>query len=204
MKKRKPRMVEPPITHTATDYDAVASCTLCPELGREHVPSYGDPTSPIMIIGQSPGIQEVTAGEPFVGPCGDMLEGMLAEIPLAKEEVYIANALKCHPPNNRVGHKPELMTCKKRWLTPEIKVVKPKILLLLGRDAYSSTLPKKYTYTIRWGDLSHGLIKISSSWSVYVIVSYHPSYWLRRGQPDQFNRIAPILKDQFTKVMEEI
>ena len=202
--KKKNRIDDTPITHYATDYDAVSSCTLCPTLGKAHVPSFGDPTSAIMIIGQSPGVQEVQAGEPFVGPCGDMLEGMLAEIPLAKEDVYIANSLKCHPPNNRAGKSGELATCRRRWLTPEVKTIKPRALVLLGRDAYSAALPKKHQSTVPWGDLSHGLIRVSKSWSVYVVVSYHPAYWLRRGQPDQFNRIAPILREIYYKYMEEL
>ena len=160
-------------------YKDVSQCKACALLGENHVPSEGNPYAELMIIGQSPGVNEVAKKKPFCGPSGELLDMMLEEAELDRSNVYIANALKCHPPGNRKANEPELVTCKSLWLSKEIKSVDPKVILLLGKDAFESVIPGKLLS--KWGHLN----TIKSNKRVY-LSSYHPSYFLRRGDLEGF------------------
>lgn len=163
----------------------VALCHACPTLGDDHVPSVGRANCKLMIVGQSPGAKEVEERQPFVGPCGEMLDYMLDEACLTRDDVYIANALKCRPPGNRPGLESELVTCFKTWLRYEIKVVEAPLVLLLGRDAALTVLPGS-------SEFKHGLIYQGKTKKF--LVSYHPAYFLRRGEEEAFVKVGETIR----------
>ena len=170
----------------ALNYELVSSCALCPQLGKDHVPSCGTPVADLMIVGQSPGRKEVEERQPFVGPSGELLDGMLAEIPLGREDVYIANVLKCHPPGNRPGVPIEKATCFKQWLSKEIKEVEPKVLLMLGKDAWSLV-------PVQWKP-KNGKVVRNKDKGITFIFWYHPAYYLRRADVSGFLKVAELVK----------
>jgi len=168
------------------DLEVVSKCRLCPMLGKDHVPSYGSPTAEVMLIGQSPGQQEVEQGEPFVGPSGELIDYMLDEAGLTRADIYIANALKCHPPGNRAGMDDELDNCMKRWLTKEIRIIDPSLVVLLGKDAWKSVTKERFEF-------KHGNLHRTKK-RAYLTV-YHPAYFLRRGDMDTFIAIGRTIRE---------
>lgn len=154
------------------DLRSVEQCHKCVTLGRRHVPSCGDPSSDVMIVGQSPGKVEVEMGRPFIGPSGEVLEFLLDEAGLSREDVYMTNVLKCNPPNNRFAHPVERLNCYKEWLLPELMAVNPKIVLLLGKDAHTTLLPPKFAF-------GHNIITRNPKSKRIYLTSYHPAYFLR-------------------------
>lgn len=171
----------------ALSIEEVEACELCPKLGRMHVPAHGCVGAELMIVGQSPGHEEVKKKQPFVGPSGRLLTWFLDELALTREEVYITNVLKCKPPRNRPGAADEIKACKARWLSNELKAVRPSVILLLGGDAHKAIMPKKYAFA----DRASTRTKNRS----YVTL-YHPSYWLRRQQHGKFLSGASVVREE--------
>ena len=126
-----------------------------------------------MVIGEGPGAQEDARGEPFVGRAGRLLNSMLFAFGVPRDEVYIANIVKCRPPNNRDPRPEEVASCA-TWLRRQIELVRPRAILAVGRVAaqnlLSSTLPLS---RLRGGNHTYG------SRPVPVVVTYHPAYLLR-------------------------
>lgn len=170
----------------ATDLTDLSKCKKCPLLGKDHVPAIGNEFATLMIIGQSPGELEVLERKPFVGPSGELLNFMLDEAGLTREEVYITNLLKCRPPQNRKGYKDEHTNCFGKWLFNEIKLVNPGLILLLGKDAHTIVLPKRMEFR-------H--LAINESKNRSYLSSYHPSYFLRIGRVDKFVEVGGFVKN---------
>ena len=126
----------------------------------------------MLIIGEAPGRDEDLQGEPFVGRAGQLLNAMLAAIGLQREQVYIANILKCRPPNNRDPGIEEAQACSS-WLQQQIALIQPDVILALGRIAAHNLLNS---------DQSLGALrgKQHSYAGIPLIVSYHPAYLLRK------------------------
>lgn len=115
-------------------YNEIKDCLLCP-LGSTRIKfvfGVGNPDADLLLIGEAPGKNEDLQGEPFVGRAGLLLDKILGSIGLSREKVYIANVLKCRPPNNRDPLKTESDTCKP-YLQKQIEIIKPKLILALGR-----------------------------------------------------------------------
>ena len=114
--------------------EAVHSCTLCSlHQGRtQAVPGEGPPDADIMFIGEGPGFHEDRQGRPFVGAAGKFLEELLASIGMTREQVYIANVVKCRPPGNRDPLPDELSACE-TYLERQIQLIKPQVIVTLGR-----------------------------------------------------------------------
>lgn len=121
---------------------SVRSCTDCPlHRGRTNaVPGEGSPTAELMFIGEGPGFHEDRQGRPFVGPAGQLLEGLLASIGTNREQVFIANMVKCRPPDNRDPQPAEISACSK-YLDRQIELVNPKIIVTLGRFSLGRFFP---------------------------------------------------------------
>ena len=120
----------------------VRSCNDCP-LGRGRsnaVPGEGPADAEIMFIGEGPGFQEDRQGRPFVGPAGQFLEGLLASIGMRREDVFIANMVKCRPPQNRDPAPAEISTCRK-YLDRQIELVDPRLIVTLGRFSLGRFFP---------------------------------------------------------------
>lgn len=161
----------------------IAGCTAC-GLCRERkqaVPGVGDEQADWLFIGEGPGADEDARGEPFVGQAGKLLDAMLAAIDLKRgENVYIANAVKCRPPGNRTPEAEEMAACWP-YLKRQIALLRPKLIVLLGRAAMQAVLNEERalgssrgkTFEYRDGELV-----------VPVIVTYHPAYLLR-NLPDK-------------------
>jgi DNA polymerase len=154
----------------------VSACTLCDELvanRSQTVFGVGDPEADWMVIGEAPGTEEDQQGEPFVGRAGQLLNNMLLAIGLKREQVFIANILKCRPPDNRDPKQQEAANCR-AFLERQIALVKPKIILLLGKVAAQNILASDQTIGRMRGEVYYyGDEKIP------VIVTYHPAYLLR-------------------------
>lgn len=153
----------------------VSNCTLC-ELhkGRTHtVFGVGDPRADWLLIGEAPGAEEDHQGEPFVGRAGQLLNNMIRAIGLDRESVFIANILKCRPPNNR-NPRPEEVTCCEPYLRQQIELIQPKIILALGRVAAQNLL--KVSTPI--GKM-RGQKYVYPGTEIPVLVTYHPAYLLR-------------------------
>ncbi len=152
----------------------VASCTRCPlHKGRTRdVFGVGDENADWLFIGEGPGAEEDKKGEPFVGQAGKLLDNMLASIGLVRNNnVYIANIVKCRPPQNRNPEPNEAATCLS-YLERQIALIKPKLIIALGRVAAQNLLKTDATIASLRGR-SHVLNGIP------VVVTYHPAYLLR-------------------------
>jgi uracil-DNA glycosylase family 4 len=164
---------------TALDWSGlaqqVANCQLC-ELHatrKQAVFGVGNQQADWLIIGEAPGAEEDRLGEPFVGRAGQLLNGMLKAIGLTREQVYIANILKCRPPNNR-DPRPEEAACCSPYLQRQIELIQPRLILALGRIA-AQRLLQTNTSLARLRGKVHTLESTQSP----VIVTYHPAYLLR-------------------------
>lgn len=123
-------------------YKEVAVCQRC-ELsqGRTNtVPGEGPENAEIMFIGEAPGFHEDRQGRPFVGAAGKFLEELLASIGLTREDVYICNVIKCRPPSNRDPQPDEMAACKP-FLDKQIELVRPKLIVTLGRFSMARYFP---------------------------------------------------------------
>lgn len=161
---------------------AVAACKLC-ELHKTRTQTVfgtGHQQARCMIIGEAPGAEEDRQGLPFVGKSGKLLTNMLAAIDIAREDIYIANILKCRPPNNR-DPKPEEAAACRGYLERQIALIQPALILVVGRIAAHNLLQT----TTPLGRLRGSVHTLPNS-TVPVIVTYHPAYLLR--QPTEKRR----------------
>jgi DNA polymerase len=153
----------------------VASCSRC-ELHQSRTQTVfgvGNPRARLMIIGEAPGADEDARGEPFVGRAGRLLNAMLLGIGLEREEVYIANILKCRPPRNRDPAAEEVAACSD-YLTRQIGQVAPELLLAVGRIAAQNLLGVSTPIgKLRGRQYQH------PGTDTPVLVTYHPAYLLR-------------------------
>ena len=153
---------------------AVKNCTLC-ELRagcKQTVFGVGDEKADWLFVGEWPGAEEDELGEPFVGQAGKLLDNMLAAIKLKRgNNVYIANVVKCRPPENRTPKADEIAQCLP-YLERQIAHLQPKLIVALGKTAATALLGKEATIaTLR--------SKAHSYAGIPVIVTYHPAYLLR-------------------------
>lgn len=161
----------------------VADCRLCVlcEQRRQAVFGVGDRNADWLFIGEGPGAEEDVQGEPFVGQAGKLLDAMLAAIALERgENVYIANAVKCRPPENRTPEPAEMAACRP-WLERQIALIQPKLIVLLGRAAVHSLLGEDRSLASLRGQ-RHAYR--CGERSIPVVVTYHPAYLLR-NLPDK-------------------
>lgn len=153
--------------------EAICNCQLCP-LGKtrnKFVYGVGNPKARLMFIGEAPGADEDRLGEPFVGRAGQLLDKIMAAINFTRQDIYIANILKCRPPNNRDPQPDEMSKCTP-YLNEQIRIIQPKLICLLGRIAAQALL-----------QTTTPLGKMRGRWheheGVPVIVTYHPAALLR-------------------------
>jgi DNA polymerase len=123
-------------------YDSVRTCQKCPlyKLAKNPVPGAGNPDADIMFVGEGPGEKEDQQGLPFVGAAGKLLDEMLSSVGLSREDVYIANVVKHRPPGNR-DPKPEEIEACFPYLLRQIEIIKPKLIVCLGRHSLGRFLP---------------------------------------------------------------
>ncbi|WP_446744240.1 uracil-DNA glycosylase [Silvibacterium acidisoli] len=152
----------------------IGECTRCPLafLGRHKI-VFGDgtPNAKLMFVGEGPGADEDAQGLPFVGKAGQLLNNMINAMGLKREEVYIANIVKCRPPQNRVPEPEEANTCSP-FLFRQIDVIRPEIIVALGSTAATYLLGRKSSLSSLRGHMHEAR-------GSKLIVTYHPAYLLR-------------------------
>ena len=155
-------------------YREVANCQSC-QLAKHRtkvVPGEGSGGSRMFFIGEAPGWHEDQQGRPFVGPAGQFLDQLLASIGLRREEVYIANVIKCRPPQNRDPLPDEIEACRK-WLDRQIEIVHPKMIITLGRYSLARYFPDETISKV------HGKARKMDGIIYYAM--YHPAAALHQG-----------------------
>lgn len=131
----------------------------------------GNKEADIMMIGEGPGADEDKQGEPFVGKAGQLMNKALTGLGIKREELYIANIVKCRPPSNRVPEQDEAEACL-NYLRNQVILVKPKIIVLLGSTALKNILGKEYSITAMRG-------KWIEQKGLYYMPTWHPAALLR-------------------------
>jgi len=154
-------------------YQEICECLECP-LGKtrnKFVYGVGNPNAKVMLVGEGPGADEDAQGIPFVGRAGQLLTKILEAISFKREEVYIANIVKCRPPGNRTPNPVEIETCIP-YLYKQIEIIQPKLILCLGTTAAVSLLKRKESL----GAMRN---KVHQIGEIKVVVTYHPAALLR-------------------------
>ncbi len=155
-------------------YEEIANCRDC-ELAKHRtkvVPGEGPEDAELLFIGEAPGWYEDQQGRPFVGPAGAFLNQLLSSIGLSREQVYIANVIKCRPPGNRDPLPAEVQACRK-WLDHQIEIIQPRIIITLGRYSLARYFPNESISKI------HG--KARKEGKVVCYPMYHPAAALHQG-----------------------
>lgn len=172
----------------------VLSCQKCRLAGTRHlaVPGEGDYESEIMFIGEAPGATEDGKGISFCGAAGNFLDEMLESIGLDRDKIFITNVVKCRPPNNRDPEDDEKKVCRP-YLEKQIELIKPKLIVCLGRHATASLLPGQPSIST-----IHGKALKRPNQIVYLPL-YHPAAALHNGSLREtlmhdFQKIVPILE----------
>ena len=168
-------------------------CTKCPlHQGRTRtVPGAGNPDAEILFIGEAPGYHEDQQGLPFVGKSGQYLEELLATINLTRNDVFIANVVKCRPPDNRDPLEEEIATCNP-YLRAQIEVLDPLLIVTLGRYSMNMFFPNEKVSQI------HGQAKYGTRRAYYPL--FHPAYALRNQSVkvemvEDFARIPRLIEE---------
>src|SRR5256714_13400751 len=170
--------------------ERVRVCTKCPHLASSRTQTVfgvGNPDAELMFIGEAPGADEDRQGEPFVGRAGQLLTKIIAAMGFSRADVYIANVLKCRPdmPRGSFGNRPptpeEMQTCLP-YLTEQIEIIGPKILVALGATAVEGLLGTRgpmHAMRGRW----------HSHQETPLMITYHPSYLLRNQSPTEKRKV---------------
>jgi uracil-DNA glycosylase len=170
--------------------DRVCVCTKCSHLASSRTQTVfgvGNPDAEIMFIGEAPGADEDQQGEPFVGRAGQLLTKIIRAMGFAREDVYIANILKCRPDmpagsfGNRAPTPTEMQTCRP-YLIEQINIIQPKILVALGAVAVEGLLGTRAT-----------MRELRGHWHSYngtpLMITYHPAYLLRNQSPSEKRKV---------------
>jgi len=168
----------------------IGDCTRCRlHKGRTNlVFGVGNVNADLMFIGEGPGADEDAQGEPFVGRAGQLLNNMISAMGLKREDVYIANVVKCRPPSNRTPEKDECDTCSP-FLMRQIDVIKPKVIVALGAVAAKNLLA-----------VSDSMANLRGRWYDFrnskLVVTYHPAYLLRdpRQKKEAWKDLQMVMK----------
>lgn len=162
----------------------VRACTLC-DLHRFRtlaVPGEGSWETELMFIGEGPGRDEDLQGRPFVGRAGQLLRRIIAAMTFREDEVYITNMVKCRPPENRVPHAEEIEACS-RYLIRQIELIRPKVIVTLGKTPTDYFVPGREGMTARRG-------RFGSYIGIPVMPTFHPSYLVRNEGNRELRRMV--------------
>lgn len=168
----------------------IKNCRKCPlhKSRKRAVPGEGPQNAKIMFIGEAPGAEEDKAGRPFVGRSGEFLDQLFKKNSINRKKVFITGAVKCHPPKNRNPALKELKTCRELYLDKQIKIIKPKLVVILGRIALKSLLNEN--------KIKHGKTVAKNSQKYFI--TYHPAAGMR------FPKIRKAMGKDFNKIKDLI
>lgn len=172
-------------------YQQIKACTACDLCqGRtQAVPGEGPENAQIMFVGEGPGFNEDKLGRPFVGQAGKFLESLLASIGLTREDVYIANVVKCRPPNNRDPLPNEVDSCRP-YLLKQIELINPALIVTLGRFSLSWFFPRDAIGKVR------GRLRQFNGRHFYHL--YHPAAALHNGS------LRSVIEEDFAKIPQAL
>ena len=178
--------VSDPVAALKLIREDLGDCTRCKlhKQGRKQIVfGVGNPHADLMFVGEGPGADEDTQGEPFVGRAGQLLNNMIKAMGIRREDVYIANIVKCRPPGNRTPERDECETCSP-FLMRQIAVVKPKVVIALGAVAAKNLLainaPMSELRGRFYDFMPSGARSSDPSWQgAKLAVTYHPAFLLR-------------------------
>ncbi len=182
----------------------LGDCTRCPlhKQGRKQIVfGVGNPTAELMFVGEGPGADEDEQGEPFVGRAGQLLNNMIKAMGITREQVYIANIVKCRPPGNRTPEREECETCSP-FLMRQIAVIKPKIIVALGATAAKTLLAMSSSMAQLRGRFYDfrpaGVRSNDPNWQgCKLAVTYHPAFLLRdpRQKGEAWKDLKMVMKE---------
>jgi uracil-DNA glycosylase family 4 len=182
----------------------LGDCTRCVlhKQGRKQIVfGVGDPKADLMFVGEGPGADEDTQGEPFVGRAGQLLNNMIKAMGISREQVYIANIVKCRPPGNRTPEREECETCSP-FLMRQIAVVKPKVIVALGAVAAKTLLAMNASMMQLRGRFYEfkpaGVRSNDPNWDgCKLAVTYHPAFLLRdpRQKGEAWKDLQMVMKE---------
>lgn len=182
----------------------LGDCTRCrlAKQGRKQIVfGVGNPKADLMFIGEAPGADEDQQGEPFVGRAGQLLTNMIKAMGLEREQVYIANIIKCRPPNNRTPERDECETCSP-FLMRQIAVIEPKVIVALGAVAAKTLLAISDSMSNlrgRWYEFRPtGARSNNPNWTTAKLaVTYHPAFLLRdpRQKKEAWKDLQMVMKE---------
>jgi DNA polymerase len=182
----------------------LGDCTRCVlyKQGRKQIVfGVGNPKAELMFIGEAPGADEDQQGEPFVGRAGQLLNNMIKAMGLEREQVYIANIIKCRPPNNRTPEREECETCSP-FLMRQVATIKPKVIVALGAVAAKTLLAINDSMSNlrgRWYEFRPaGARSNDPNWtSAKLAVTYHPAFLLRdpRQKKEAWKDLQMVMKE---------
>ncbi|HEX2832125.1 MAG TPA: uracil-DNA glycosylase [Thermoanaerobaculia bacterium] len=168
---------QPPTANQSDDWTSLQkeahACTSCRLAGTRTnvVFGVGNPNADLMFIGEAPGRDEDVQGEPFVGRAGQLLTDIIKAMKLTRDQVYIANVIKCRPPENRNPEPDELDACRP-FIRRQVEIIQPKVIVTLGKFGLQSLTEKSY-----------GISAVRGQWLEYngikLMPTYHPAYLLR-------------------------
>ena len=169
-------------------YESCASCSKCPlhESRTNCVFGTGNKNASLMFVGEAPGEQEDLSGIPFVGRAGQLLDKFLYAVDIAREDVYIANIIKCRPPKNRDPLPEEEDACMD-FLREQVKIIRPKVIVCLGRIAAASFIRDDFKIS-----REHGQWTVKNG--IMTMALYHPAALLRdpRRRPETFEDLKTL------------
>jgi uracil-DNA glycosylase family 4 len=196
----EPALSSDPVTALRQIREDIGDCTRCRlhKQGRKQIVfGVGNPRADLMFIGEAPGADEDEKGEPFVGRAGQLLTNMIKAMGLSREEVYIANIIKCRPPGNRTPERDECETCSP-FLMRQIEAVAPKAIVALGAVAAKTLLAINAPMSElrgRWYDFR----------GTKLAVTYHPAFLLRdpRQKKETWKDLQMVMKELGLKAPEK-
>jgi len=161
----------------------ILHCTRCPlhKTKKNYVPGEGSLRPDIMFIGEGPGETEDNFGKPFIGKAGQLLDKIIVRMGYSRETVFIANIVKCRPPGNRDPLPNEVAACKP-YIQRQTAILKPKVIVCLGRVALNNLLEGSYAITQVRGNRYDYM-------GIPVIPTYHPSYILRQKTKEEITKV---------------
>ena len=172
------------LREVAAEVSTCTKCKLCKGRTRA-VPGEGNPNAKIMFIGEGPGYHEDQQGRPFVGPAGQFLDELLASINLKRSDVFIANVVKCRPPQNRDPEPDEMAACND-YLDRQIAAIKPRVIVTLGRYSMSKFFAGEKISAI------HGRARKRDGY--ICIAMYHPAAGLHQAS------LKDVIRQDFKKI----
>ncbi|HLZ43062.1 MAG TPA: uracil-DNA glycosylase [Candidatus Sulfotelmatobacter sp.] len=195
--------ISDPIAALKLIREDLGDCTRCKlhQQGRKQIVfGVGNPRAELMFVGEGPGADEDAQGEPFVGRAGQLLNNMIKAMGLRREEVYIANVVKCRPPGNRTPERDECDTCSP-FLMRQVAVIKPKVIVALGAVAAKNLLainaPMSELRGRFYDFMPSGTRSSDLSWpGAKLAVTYHPAFLLRdpRQKAEAWKDLQMVMK----------